>query len=414
MKLYPRAFRHRNYRLFYGGQLVSLTGSWMHQVAMGWLLLDITAPETRALWIGIVSAVGAAPGLGLSLLAGTVADRLPKRAVLLVTQTVLMVIVLSLALLTHLEWASVGAVVVISLLTGTANTFDAPVRQSFVVEMVGGRKEDLPQAIALNSAMFNSARLLGPAVAGWAIARIGLAGAFLANGLSYLAVIAGLAAMRLPRLDRSARAEGGGGVRDGLRYIRRTPLILSLLCLATVMSVFAGSYATVLPLFARETLGADVAQFGHLVSLVGAGAILGALTLATASRPRPLVLLLGVLAMSGALTALSFARDLLHAQLTMPFIGWGMMTTMASINTLIQVSVPDSVRGRVVSAYTLSFMGMAPLGGLQAGAVAQVWGVPWALRVGACAAALAVLLLARWILPGPAREETGEPLPHDA
>lgn len=393
-----RALRHRNYRLFISGQAVSQTGSWMQQVAMSWLLLEITQPETRALWLGIVAATGAVPGLVFSLIAGAVADRVRKRDLIVITQACAMVLAFVLAAVTHAELATIPLVIGIAFLSGSVNAFDAPTRQSFVIEMVG--REDLPHAIALNSAMFNGARMLGPAVAGWVIAALGLASAFLLNGVSFIAVIAGLLLMRLPPRASAVERGTGGSLRDGLRYIRGNRFVLALLTQSAVLNVFAASYATLLPMYARDLLGAEVGEYGHLVSLIGIGAILGALTLSATGGARPSLLLCGASVLCAAIAGISFAPTLTVAMCIMPAIGWGMMINMASTNTLIQFSVPDEMRGRAISAYTLTFMGMAPLGGLQAGAVAQALGVPVTLRIGAAISACAVLLLARRILRG--------------
>jgi predicted MFS family arabinose efflux permease len=370
----------------------------MQQVAMGWLLLEITQPETRALWLGVVAATGAVPGLVFSLIAGAVADRVRKRDLIVVTQCCAMALAFVLAAITHAELASIPLVIGIAFLSGTVNAFDAPTRQSFVIEMVG--REDLPHAIALNSAIFNSARMLGPAVGGWVIAALGLASAFLLNGVSFIAVVVGLLLMRLPPRQATERRGSEGSLRDGLRYIRGNRFVLALLTQSAILNVFAASYATLLPMYARDLMGAEVGDYGHLVSLIGIGAILGAFTLSATGGARPSLLLCGAGVLCAAIAGISFAPNLTVAMCIMPAIGWGMMINMASTNTLIQFSVPDEMRGRAISAYTLTFMGMAPLGGLQAGAVAQALGVPVTLRIGAAISACAVLLLARRVLRG--------------
>ncbi len=401
-----RAMRHRNYRLFFSGQLVSVTGSWMQNVAMSWLLLEITQPETRALWLGIVAATGAVPGLVFSLLAGTVADRISKRNLIVVTQCCAMAIAFFLAAVTHSGLASIPLVIGVAFLSSTVMAFDAPARQSFVIEMVG--REDLPHAIALNSAMFNGARMIGPAVAGVAIGALGLASAFLLNGFSFVAVLVGLLLMRIPRREPGAGAGERPGVREGLRYLRGDGFVLSLLAVQVVLNIFAFSYNTLLPMLARDVLGADVSDYGHTVSLIGVGAILGSLTLSWAGGARPSLLLTGSGMVCLSLAALSFAPTLAWAQVCVPGIGWGMMISMACTNTLIQFTVPDAMRGRAVSAYTMTFMGIAPLGGLQAGAVAQVLGVPATLRLGAIVGAVAVLALAPRVLRGPRKDTTDD------
>ncbi len=394
------AFRHRNYRLFFAGQLISVTGTWMQNVAHGWLVLQITPEETRALLMGVVSAVSTAPVLLFSLPAGLLADRVSKRNLLVLTQTSAMVLALSLGLLTHLEAINIVLVAMIGFLLGTVNAFDAPTRQSYVIEMVG--REDLMNAIALNSAVFNGARIAGPAAAGVLIAAVGLAGVFTLNGLSYLAVIAGLLLMRV-RPVKPSRIHGGlDGLQQGFRYLRHNGRVRALLTRTGVMSAFAMSYTVLMPLFVYDHLRGGARELGYLMSAIGVGALAGAVTLSSLSpkRSRGKLLLAGCSVAFVGLVAFSFSRDLTQSLCILPFVGWGLMTTMASTNTLIQLSVPDSIRGRVVSVYTLMFMGMAPLGSLQAGALAQVVGVPGAIRVGVAVAAASAALLSPFILRG--------------
>jgi len=397
------ALKHRNYRLFFSGQLISVTGTWIQNVAQGWLVLLITDPSNRALLMGVASAIGSLPVLLFSLPAGLVADRVSKRNLLLVTQSSAMMLALALGELTHTDRVTIGIVIVIGFLSGTVNAFDAPTRQSFVIEMVGRR--DLMNAIALNSAMFNGARIAGPAVAGVLIALVGLAGAFFINGASYIAVIIGLMLMRIDPKPAGRPTSALKGLGEGLRYIRINPLVKSLLALTATVSIFAVSYSVLMPIFVNDYLKGSAKELGYLVSSVGIGALLGALTLSSVSpaRSKGKLLLTGNAVLCVALLAFSYTRQLWLSMCILPAVGWGMMTHLASTNTLIQLSVPDRIRGRVMSAYTLTLMGMAPIGNLSAGVLAQYLDVPWAIRIGAVATGLCALALSGWVLRGSER-----------
>jgi len=397
------ALKHRNYRLFFSGQLISVTGTWIQNVAQGWLVLLITDPSNRALLMGITSAIGSVPVLLFSLPAGLVADRVSKRNLLVLTQSSAMLLALALGILTHTNTVTIGIVMVIGFLTGTVNAFDAPARQAFVVEMVG--KRDLMNAIALNSAMFNGARITGPAVAGVLIAAVGLAGAFYINGASYIAVIVGLMLMRIEPKPAARPTSALKGLGEGLRYIRANRLVTALLALTTTVSIFAMSYAVLMPIFVNDYLNGGAKELGYLVSSVGLGALVGALTLSSVSPEgsKGKLLLAGSAVLCAALLAFSYTRQLWLSMCILPAVGWGMMTHLASTNTLIQLSVPDRIRGRVVSCYTLTLMGMAPIGNLQAGVLAQYLSVPSAIRIGALACGLCALLLGGRVLRGAER-----------
>lgn len=386
------AFRHRNYRLFFSGQLISLTGTWLQQVAQGWLVLKLT---NSALLLGIVGAISSLPILFFSLWAGLIADRFNKRSILVITQTGAMTLAFALAILTHLNIVTVYHVIIIGFLLGVVNAFDAPTRQSFVVEMVG--REDLMNAITLNSAMFNGARIVGPAIAGVVIAVIGLAGAFFLNALSFIAVIAGLMLMRIDRVIPKVRNSVKEELKEGLRFVRGHQLVRSLLTLAGFVSVFATAYMVLMPKFARDTMGLGPKGMGFLMSAVGVGALCGAFFLSSLGdfRGKGRLLLAGNITFSVMLVLFSFSRSMPLSIGLLFFAGWGMMTNMALTNTLIQTSAPDAIRGRVMSVYTLMFMGMTPVGSFQAGVVAHWLGVPEAIRIGAIISALAAIALSR-------------------
>ena len=283
------AFSHRNYRLFFAGQLISLIGTWMQQVAQAWLVLQLTGDP---LWLGIVAAAQFIPVMVFGLFGGVIADALPKRQTLIATQAAMMLLAVTLAVLTATGLVTVPMIVVLAFLLGCANAVDMPVRQAFAVEMVG--REDIPNAVALNSAMFNGARIIGPAVAGLTIGLVGVAAAFAINALSFLAVIIGLLAMRdselrpAPRIDRphSARAVGAY-LREGFDYVRGTPLVLLAVVVVGLVSTFGMNFGVVIPTLTQVQLQGDAAGYGFLMAASGVGSLLAALWLAFGRSPKP-------------------------------------------------------------------------------------------------------------------------------
>lgn len=378
-----RAFRHRNYRLFYAGQAISLVGTWMQSVAQAWLVLTLT---NDPFWLGVVSAAQFAPVVLFGLFGGLVADALPKRRALVVVQAAMMVLALLLWLLTATGAVTVTAVLVLALGLGVANAVDMPVRQSFVVEMVG--RDDVANAVALNSAMFNGARVLGPAVAGLVIGAAGIAPAFLINGLSFLAVIGGLLRMRdeelVPvRLAERPRtmAQVRSALAEGLRYVRRTPPVLLATVVVGFVSTVAMNFQVIVPAFARSVLGVGAEGFGFLMAASGVGSVLAALGLAF-GRPRPSVLLGGAVVLGAAQVALAGTTSYPVAALLLFLAGAGGIAMAATANTTIQLAVPDGLRGRVMSVYTTVFAGSAPVGGLFVGSLASAAGIQAAVLVG--------------------------------
>ena len=384
------AFRHRNYRLFFGGQIISLTGTWIQQVALGWLVLQLT---NSALLLGVVSSIGALPILVFSLPAGVVADRFNKRNLIVLTQSCAMTLAFVLATLTYTHVVNIYFIVAIGFLLGMVNAFDAPSRQSFVIEMVG--REDLTNAIALNSAMFNSARIIGPSVAGILLAAVGSAGAFFVNGASFVAVIIGLLFMQVNHVVPKVHASVVQGLKEGLAFIKQNRMVTGLLALTAVVSIFSIPYAVLMPIFARDILKVGARGYGYLMSSVGAGALIGAVTLSSLGdfKWKGKLLLAGNLTFCTMLVLFSFSRIWPLSLALLVGTGWGMMTNMALTNTLIQTSVPDGLRGRVMSVYTLMFMGFAPIGSLQAGVIAHWLSAPMAIRIGAIFCATAALVL---------------------
>jgi MFS family permease len=375
-----RALRHRNYRLFFGGQLISLIGTWMQTVAQSWLVYQLTGSAVLLGFVGFSSQI---PVFLLAPVGGSVADRYNRRRIIVATQTAAMLLAFILAALTLSGRVHVWHVFVLAALLGIVNAFDIPTRQAFVVDMVG--REDLVNAIALNSSMFNGARLIGPAVAGLLIDTIGEGWCFFANGVSYLAVIAGLLMMsmtvrtRVP-LPGSALAS----IIEGFRYVKHTGPIRALLLLLGLVSLVGMPYAVLMPIFADQILHGGPRGLGILMSAIGFGALAGALTLAAKKGIHGLGhwVALSATGFGFSLILFSLSRSFwLSAVLLLP-VGFSVMVEMASSNTLIQSLVPDSLRGRVMAVYSMMFMGMAPFGSLLAGALAQRLGAPATVAAG--------------------------------
>ena len=382
-----RALRHRNYRLFFYGQLVSLIGTWMQTTAMSWLVYQITGSK---LLLGVVAAASSAPMMLFSLWGGAIADRYPKRAIIVWTQAAQMVPALVLAGLAWAGLATPWLIVVISVVSGVAMAFDMPARQAFTVEMTS--REDLLNAISLNSSVFNGARVIGPALAGLVIGVFGTPMCFLLNGLSYIAVIIGLMMMRLPDyvpLREEAAAQAGAW--SGLMYVLRHRRVRTILGLLGVVGIFGWSYAVLLPAFARDVFNLGADGYGVLMSASGIGALAGALTVATAGHlfPQRNVALGGVWLFSGALLAFSVTTNFYLALLFMTLGGFGMLLFFSTSNTVMQSIVPDEMRGRVMGVWGLVFGAMIPLGSLEAGALASWLGAPFALAFGAVICAIA-------------------------
>jgi MFS family permease len=386
-----RAFRYRDFRLFWCGQLISLVGTWMQSVGQAWVVLEITGSPFK---LGMITALQFGPMLFLSFLAGALADRVPKRRLLLLTQSALMLQAFALA---ALDWAGhiqYWHVAVLATVYGIANTLDLPARQSFVVQIVG--KNDLINAIALNSAVFNGARVVGPAVAGLLVARYGVAIAFLLNGLSFLGVIGALLAIHNEGAPRPRAGDSlGQEILQGLRYAWETPLIVLILAFMLVTSLFVVNFGVVVPLVAREVLHEGAHGFGLLMASLGVGAVIGSGALALVGRGRAPVWLLAGAALVDAvgLMALGFVRHFWVAAVLLGVMGFAMIVFMASSNTTLQVTVPDALRGRLMGLYAFVFVGMNPFGALFIGSVAEKWGVPVACVVGGGIGALCLVAL---------------------
>jgi len=393
-----RALNHRDYRLFFSGQLISLIGTWMQRVAQSWLVLELTNSPFK---LGLVTALQSAPMLALAVVAGAIADRLPKRRVLIGTQTALMGQAFVLAALVWSGYAQYWHVALLATCYGLANTLDMPTRQSFVVEMAS--KEDLPSAIALNSTMVSGARMVGPAVAGLLVDRYGVASAFALNGLSFVAVILALAAMRADGMPNTAQdTTVREDILAGLRYATRTPLVALTLSLLSIVGLFVINHNVLVPLLARDVLHEGAHGFGLLMAAVGTGAIVGALAVATWGKGRPpMALLLGTAGTAAGLTALLAAiRSFWAATFVLALVGFVQIVFLASCNTTLQLAVPDRMRGRIMSLYAFVWVGVTPLGSLFVGTIADWFGVAAAYAMGGGVALVAIgglgLLGRRW------------------
>jgi MFS family permease len=399
-----RAFRHRNYRLFFSGQLISLTGTWMQMVAESWLVYRLTGSSAL---LGVTAFASQIPVFLFATVGGTVADRVPRHRIIVTTQILSMIGPLMLATLTLTGHVRVWHVFALAAGLGVVNAFDIPARQSFMVELVG--REDLLNAIALNSSMVNGARVVGPAVAGLLVAAVGEGWCFLLNGLSYVAVIAGLLMMEVPARQRPPR--GRSAWRDtieGFRFVAKTAPIRALLLLLGAISFAGMPYSVLMPVFAAEILHGGAKGLGVLMGASGIGALGGALSLASRSGVRGLGRWVGISAgaFGVALIAFSMSRTFwLSAVLLIP-VGASVMVQMASSNTLIQAMVPDALRGRVMAVYSMMFMGMAPFGALWSGWTAERIGAPLTVAIGGgvCVIAAAVFGVTLPSLRGEARQ----------
>lgn len=381
-----RALRHRNFQLFFGGQLISLIGTWMDNVAEAWLVYRLTG---SSFLLGTVAFAGQIPVFLLAPLGGMAADRWNRRRIVIATQTLSMIQAGILAALTLSHRITVWEVIVLAASMGAVNAFDIPARQAFLVEMVG--REDLMNAIALNSSMFNGARVIGPAVAGILVASIGEGWCFFANSVSYIAVITGLLLMHVEPLRRAISKETPfENIVEGFRFVHRSGLIRALMMLIGVVSFVAVPYSVLMPIFADRILHGGARGLGILMGAAGVGALLGALTLAARRGVHGLgrVVAYAAAGFGFSLILFSFSRSFwLSVALLIP-VGYGVMLQMSSSNTLIQAMVPDHLRGRAMAVYTMMFMGMAPMGALFAGAMADRVGAPMTVTIGGLTAML--------------------------
>ena len=441
-----RALRNHNFRLFWSGQLISLIGTWAQNLAQGWLIVLLVDPIAREmlrhggaavgaaqnpspgveadanLYSGWVNFAGGLPIFLFTLLAGVVADRVSRRNLLLVTQTVLIACALGLGVLCVTGRVELWHVILFAAISGIAASFDMPTRQSFVAEMVD--KKDLPSAVALNSSIFNAARALGPAVAGLLLAaHVSIGAAFLGNGVLSIAAIVALLLIRLPRkksLPADTQDKGGMGsvwanMREGFTYVKSHQTVRNLVILVGSFGTFAFSFNVLIPVFVRFTLlpHADSAEqvkaFGYMETVRGVGALGGALTVAflgNASRQRNM-LIAGSLLSTVVLVVFALARTMWVAYAAMIIVSYGFVLCFATSNTLMQLNVPDALRGRVMSIYTLMFIGTMPFGSLFAGWLARFIGAPTTILVCALTSLLVAVIVA--FRPGGLRDISTAP-----
>ncbi len=409
------ALRHRNFRLFWFGQMISLMGTWMQTIGQAWLVLQLT----HSAWLlGIVGALQFLPVMLLSLFGGVLADRLPKRTVLLFTQSFAMLQAAVLWTLVATGEVRLWHVLVLATLLGLTNAIDMPTRQAFVVEMVG--REDLPNAIALNSSLFNLARIVGPGIGGLIIAWAGVAPLFLLNAISFIPVIIGLALIDLRGLyGRKEHIVGGKGasaprqstmqsLREGLAYVVHTPSIFLIITVIGIVSLFGINFNVVLPLFATNVLNVGAEGFGFISSAFGLGSLLSALWLAWSNR-KPSIQYLLVSAIVFCVVTALFAVSHIYALslVLIAMVGFAMIAFSATANTTIQTVAPDHLRGRVMSVYMLVFAGSIPFGNLLTGGLAHLYGAQVALLIGVGISLVAAVI--GWVLRKPAERDLAEP-----
>ena len=393
------AFRHRNYRIFFSGQAVSLVGTWMQQVAQAWLVLQLTGDP---IWLGIVAAAQFIPVMILGLFAGVAADALPKRQTLVATQAVMMTLATILAVLTVTGLVQVWMILVLAVLLGCANAVDMPVRQSFAIELVG--REDVGNAVALNSAMFNGSRIIGPAIAGLTIGAFGVAAAFAVNAVSFLAVIIALLMLddtTLRTRPRMATPHSAGEVvenlSEGLRYVRQTPLVLLAVLVVGGVATFGMNFNVLMPSFASQNLASGAAGYGFLMAASGVGSLVAALGLAFRGKPKSSRIASGAIILGIASMAMAVTSTYVVVFALMVLVGYGGISMAATANATIQLAVPDELRGRVMSVYTTIFASSAPIGGLLMGGIATSFGTAVAIGIGGVLSGIVGIGAAWWL-----------------
>jgi MFS family permease len=385
------ALRHRNFRLFFSGQLISFTGTWMTTTAQGWLVYQLTG--SKAL-LGIVAAAASAPMLFFATWGGWVADRYPKRSVVVVTQICSMMLSLAMAALVWSKIVQPWHIITLAVFGGITMAFDMPARQSFVIEMTS--HEDLMNAISLNSSAFNCARIVGPSIAGLLMAHIGIAACFFVDGISFIPVITGLLLMGLPKRTAPLESDAGplGQALEGFRYVWLHARVLTILSLFAVVGIFGWSYSVLMPAFAHDVLHLGANGYGLLMAGSGVGALVGALTVASAGHilPTRTMALGGVWIFSVTLTLFAFNKNLYAGVALLAVVAFGIVLYFSTSNTVLQSIVPDEMRGRVMGIWTLIFGGMIPLGSLEAGLMADFIGTPATMAIGALICALAAIV----------------------
>jgi MFS family permease len=389
-----RSLRHRNYRLFFSGQSLSLIGTWMQRIALPWIVYQMTGSEVL---LGVVGFAGTIPSFLLAPFAGVLIDRWSRYRVLIVTQFISMVQAAVLATLSLTGHLDIWHIIVLSVVLGCINSFDMPARHAFVIDMVND-KEDIGNAVALNSMMFNGARLIGPSVAGVVLAVAGEGICFLSNALSYVFIIASLLAMKVETsAEKIKDTHVLQEMREGFSYTFGFPPIKSVILLLSLVSLMGFSYQVLMPVYAKDILHGDSHTYGFLMGGAGAGALLGALYLASRNTVLKLGRLIPAAAalLSTGLIALSLVSSFPVSMVLIFFTGLGMMTHTAASNTILQTIADDDKRGRVMSFYTMALMGTAPFGSLLAGWLAKMIGTPWTIFAGGTACLIGALVFYR-------------------
>jgi MFS family permease len=399
-----RSMRNHNYRLYFYGQLVSTSGTWMQTVALGWLVFRLT---NSGFAVGVVTALQFLPMLLIGTYGGVIADRLDKRRTLVVTQSGMAVSSAALAVITLAGADPLWALYLLTFVMGSFFAVDMPVRQAFVSEMVG--PEDLPNAVALNSAMFNISRIIGPAIGAVLINVVGVGPCFAVNAVSFVAVIAGLIMMRPAELHRTVPvARAKGQMREGLRYVWDTPELRATIAVMAVVGTLAFNFTVVLPVLAKFTFHGGAGTYGLLTSLMGVGSLVGALGVASKLRPTVALLVGSCLAFGVVMMGSAVAPNLFTEDLAIVLLGLTSITFMATCNSMCQLTSLPAMRGRVMALYGLVFLGSTPIGGPIVGWISQQWGPRYGLAIGGVATVLAagamgsVLLRRRFATrPGP-------------
>ncbi len=388
------ALKHRNFRLFLTGQFISLCGTWMQTIAQGWLVLHLT---DSAFAVGLVTALGSLPILVFSLYGGVIADRVNKRRFILVLQSLMLVEALTLGMLTALDLITVEWVMGLAVFFGLLTAFEVPARQAFVAEIV--EREDLMNAIALGSSAFNLARVIGPAVAGVLIATLGLEACFFANAASYLAVIASLVRMEVDQAQVPASRSVWSALGEGLAYVFNNRWPRALVVIVTTFSIFGYSFMPLMPVFARDALSLDASGYGAMVASIGVGALAAAFFMAAfGGRIRQSRLVLGSSISFGAVLAVgSAAPEFWSAIILYTTCGGAMALNGIAANTMLQTEAPDELRGRVMGFYSFMVLGLAPFGSMQAGWLAERFGVRVAFAVGGLTCLLVATGVAWWM-----------------
>jgi len=373
-----RALRHADFRVFWTGNFISNIGSWMQNVAQGWLVLQITGSP---LWLGVVGFAQQAPALVFSLLAGVIADRTARRRMLLATQATMMVLAVGLAVLTHLNRITVEQIVVIAFLAGVTMALNAPTYQAAIRDLVP--QDDTLNAIALNSIQFNMSRVVGPSLAGFTIAGLGVAACFYLNALSYVPLLFVITRVRFPEREAREASSMREDLVEGFHYVWEHHTILLLVLLVATVSMFGLPYLVMMPAFARDVLQVGARGLGYLVASAGVGALLGGIHLAMmkSHRRRGPLVLGAALTFFAAILLFCLSRQPVLSALLLAVAGGAMVSSVATVNSLIQTLVPDAIRGRVLSMHTMAFLGFTPLGSLLVGAIAERWTTPMAMAL---------------------------------